>query len=182
MSLEHIDAEVLDRAQRIRLAVFDVDGVLTDGGIQYDANGLELKCFNAQDGFGINLLRDAGIEVALLSGRRSRTVDVRAQELGLRYVTQGCYDKAEGLRLLAQRAGVMLDQIAYTGDDWPDLPALAIAGLGIAVANADRQVRQLAHYCTTRAGGTGAVREVAELLLLAQGHYAVQLARFKGPT
>jgi 3-deoxy-D-manno-octulosonate 8-phosphate phosphatase (KDO 8-P phosphatase) len=181
MSLEHIDAEVLARAQRIRLAVFDVDGVLTDGGIQYDAHGLELKRFNAQDGLGFKLLRDAGIEVALLSARSSRPVDVRAQELGLRYVEQGCRDKAEGLRQLAHRVGVTLDQVAFTGDDWPDLPALAIAGLSIAVANADRQVRQLAQFCTSRSGGAGAAREVAELLLLAQGLYAVQLARFKGP-
>lgn len=181
MSLEHIDAEVLARAQRIRLAVFDVDGVLTDGGIQYDAHGVEHKRFNVHDGLGIKLLREAGIEVALLTARTSRPVDLRAQELGLRYVEQGCRDKAEGLRLLAQRAGVTLEQIAYTGDDWPDLPALALAGLSIAVANADRQVQQRAHYRTTRSGGGGAVREVAELLLLAQGLYAVQLARFKGP-
>jgi 3-deoxy-D-manno-octulosonate 8-phosphate phosphatase (KDO 8-P phosphatase) len=181
MLLEHIDAEVLDRARQIRLAVFDVDGVLTDGGIQYDAHGVELKRFHSHDGLGIKLLRDAGIEVALLSARSSRPVDVRAAELGLRYVEQGCRDKAEGLRQLARRVGVTLDQIAYTGDDWPDLPALAIAGLSIAVANADRQVLQLAHHCTERRGGAGAVRDVAELLLLAQGQYAVQLARFRGP-
>lgn len=182
MSLEDLDADVLVRAERIRLAVFDVDGVLTDGGIHYDAQGIEHKRFDVRDGLGIKLLRDAGIEVGLLSARSSRPVGVRADELGLRYVDQGCRDKAEGLRLMAQRAGVTLEQIAYTGDDWPDLPALAIAGLAIAVANADRQVRQRAHYCTTRAGGAGAAREVAELLLLAQGHYAVQLARFRGPT
>lgn len=182
MSLEQIGAEVLQRAERVRLAVFDVDGVLTDGGIHYDASGVEHKRFDVRDGLGLKLLREAGIEVALLTARNSRPVEIRARELGLKHVEQGCRDKAHGLRQLALQVGVTLDQIAYTGDDWPDLPALALAGLAIAVANADRQVLQAAHYRTARSGGAGAAREVAELLLLAQGQYAVQLARFRGPT
>lgn len=182
MSLETIGTEVLQRAERVRLAVFDVDGVLTDGGIHYDANGVEHKRFDVRDGLGLKLLRAAGIEVALLTARTSRPVEIRARELGLKHVEQGCRDKAQGLRELAVQVGVTLDQVAYTGDDWPDLPALGLAGLAIAVANADRQVRQAAHYCTTRAGGAGAAREVAELLLLAQGHYAAQLAGYRGLT
>ena len=176
MTAADVPAEVRARAARIRLAAFDVDGVLTDGRLEYGANGEETKAFHVHDGLGMKLLRAHGIEVALVTSRSSLAVEIRAQELGIPHVFQGAGDKLARLRELAAAHGVALDAIAFVGDDLPDLAPMAHAGLAVAFANAHPWVLVRAHWVTTRSGGFGAVREVCDLLLAAQGKADAALA------
>lgn len=157
------------RAAAVRLLVLDVDGVLTDGRLYFDADGEAFKVFDVRDGHGIKLLREAGIEVAILSARRSPIVERRARELGIAQVIQGAADKGAALAGLLRALQVSPDQCAYVGDDWPDLPALAQAGFAATVADAVPEVRRAAHWASSAAGGRGAVRELAEFILRAQG-------------
>lgn len=161
--------EVIQKARDIKLLVLDVDGVLTDGRLWYDNSGEELKAFHIQDGLGIKLLLRAGIDVAIITGRRSALVARRARELGIRHVVQGREDKLVALQAMVAELGVALAEIAYVGDDLPDLSAIRAVGLGIAPANAMPVVAEHAAYRTARGGGDGAVREVCDLLLQAQG-------------
>jgi len=157
------------RAARIRLAAFDVDGVLTDGRLVYGPDGELAKTFHVHDGLGLKLLRAHGIEVALITSRTSRAVEQRARELGIEIVHQGTGDKLAQLTTLCAERGIALDATAFTGDDLPDLAPMSRAGLAIAVANAHPWVLERAQWRTTRRGGDGAVREVCDLLLEAQG-------------
>lgn len=158
-------ASLRERLARLRLIVFDVDGVFTDGRFLLDENGREYKTFNTQDGYGLRRLLEAGIEVAIISGRRSGAVDRRMAELGVERVVQGCRHKIPELRSLAAELGIDLAEAAYVGDDIPDLEAMRACGLAIAVANGVQAVRDEADYITERRGGDGAVREVADLVL-----------------
>lgn len=160
--------EAIQKAREIKLLVVDVDGVLTDGRLWYGNSGEELKAFNIQDGLGIKLLLRAGIDVGIITGRRSALVARRAKELGIRHVVQGREDKLIALETMRAELGIELQQIAYVGDDLPDLSAIRAAGLGIAVANAMPSVAEHADYKTLRSGGDGAVREVCDLILHAQ--------------
>jgi 3-deoxy-D-manno-octulosonate 8-phosphate phosphatase (KDO 8-P phosphatase) len=178
--LATIPEDVKQRAARVKLAAFDVDGVLTDGRLWFGADGGEGKAFDTQDGQGLKLLRDFGIEVALITARESEVVPRRARELALRHVYQGQRDKRECLAHLAKALGIEPAAVAYCGDDLPDIAPMRFAGLGVAVANAHDAVRQHAHWTTRRTGGRGAVREVCDLLLAAQGHAAAVLSRFGG--
>ena len=155
-------------AARIRLLVLDVDGVLTDGRLWFGPDGEALKAFHVRDGVGIKAALGAGIEVGIISGRRSAAVERRAAELGLRHVRQGCEDKAEALRTLAAAVGVPADATACIGDDTPDLPMMALVALPVAVADAHPDVLAAARHVTRAAGGAGAVREVCDLLLEAR--------------
>jgi len=161
----------LDKVHRqatgIRLLVLDVDGVLTDGRLQFDADGRECKVFHVRDGFGIRRVLDAGIEVALLSGRKSTPVRQRAKELGIKHVHLGIADKLPELEKMADKLGIELSAVACVGDDVPDLPCLAAAGLAIAVADAHADLDAVADWHTHSGGGLGAVREVCDLLLAA---------------
>lgn len=157
-----------DRLARLRLVVFDVDGVFTDGRFLMDEDGREYKTFHTQDGYGVRRLVEAGFEVAIISGRRSGAVDRRMAELGVARVMQGCREKVPALRSVAGDLGIDLADAAYVGDDIPDLEAMRACGLAIAVANAVARVRDAADYVTVRAGGDGAVREVADLILEAR--------------
>ena len=157
-----------NRLAGIRLAAFDVDGVFTDGRFYLSDDGVETKAFNTQDGFGVRQLLDAGIEVAVISGRRSRAVEQRMQELGVRHVVQGCRDKVGALDDLATKLGLTSAECIYVGDDEPDLPLLQHVGYSIAVANAVQTVREACDYTTRATGGCGAVREVCELVLAAR--------------
>jgi 3-deoxy-D-manno-octulosonate 8-phosphate phosphatase (KDO 8-P phosphatase) len=159
----------------IRLLVSDVDGVLTDGTIVYGSENLESKGFNIKDGLGLRLATWAGLPVAWLSGRRSDAVTRRAAELGVR-LYEGISDKDAGLRAVAVDHGVALAEIAYVGDDLNDLPALALAGLPIAVADAVPEVKTAAAYITGALGGHGALREVVELILRGQGRWDAGMA------
>jgi len=170
--------DVMRIAAGIRLLALDVDGVLTDGRLYFAEDGNELKAFDIQDGHGLKLLQAAGLRCALISGRNTRLVERRASNLGIKLLLQGREDKLVALRELTQGLGMPLEQVAYVGDDWPDLPALRAVGLGIAVANAHAELRTHADYVTRLEGGRGAVREVCDLLLKAQGRYDAALAPY----
>jgi len=162
----------------IKLLVLDVDGVLTDGTIAVDSRGEESKFFNAVDGHGIRLWRRAGLKVAFISGRASPPVGRHAEKLGVDYVYQNCHDKLPVLEKLVEELGLSAGDVAYVGDDLPDLPAIKYAGFGVAVAGAVEEVKQHADYITTKQGGNGAVREVIEYLLKNMGRWQELMKRY----
>lgn len=175
-----LPADIRDRAARVKLAVFDVDGVLTDGKLWYTADGREIKAFNALDGFGLKRLLSNGIEVAIITARVSHVVTERMAELGVAHVYQGQKDKRACLQQLLHALKLDASQSAYTGDDLPDLAAMQMAGLSIAPANAHPWVRERAHWRTQLAGGNGAAREACDLILAGQGKADGELAAFLG--
>lgn len=166
-----IKKSVKERAGKIRLLLLDVDGVLTSGQVLYDGAGREYKSFHIQDGHGIKLLQRAGLEVGILSGRRSAAVSVRARELGIRIVVQRALDKGAALQGLLRKTQIPPEEVCYVGDDLVDLPVFSRVGFAVAVPNGVPEVCRQAHYVTSRSGGQGAVREVCELLLKAQGKW-----------
>jgi YrbI family 3-deoxy-D-manno-octulosonate 8-phosphate phosphatase len=153
------------RCQPIQLLLSDVDGVLTDGGIVFDNQGIELKRFHIHDGLGVKLWQRAGFRFGMITGRSSHIVKLRAAELGVDLVRQGFETKMPTVRDLVRELGLKPEQVAYVGDDLPDLPVLRWVGLGAAVANAASEVKAAAHYVTERPGGQGAVRELIEAIL-----------------
>ncbi len=168
------------RAQAIDLLIVDVDGVLTDGGIIYADDGAELKQFHVRDGSGLKIWQFVGKRAALITGRRSKLVEVRAAELGIDPVIQGAAEKMPPYRDLLQAGGWRPEQVCYVGDDVPDLPVLCNCGLAVAVADAAPEVIAEAHYVTGARGGRGAVREAIELILRCQGHWQTIVERFRG--
>jgi 3-deoxy-D-manno-octulosonate 8-phosphate phosphatase (KDO 8-P phosphatase) len=181
--LGELGAETAAHAAAVRLAVFDVDGVLTDGRVILGDDGFEYKAFHTHDGHGLRMLQASGVEVAIITGRTSVVVSRRAEELRVRHLMQGRRDKREALGELAARLGLALDAVAFVGDDLVDLPAMQAAGLGIAVANASPWVVSAADVVTRRSGGHGAAREVCELIMAAQGtlEAALELHGAGGP-
>lgn len=161
----------IERARAIRLVALDVDGVLTDGRLYYGPEGEAMKAFDVRDGHGIKMLMKSGVEVALLTARSSSIVATRARELGITHALQGQSDKAAGFAVLQSRSGIAASACAYMGDDWPDLPVLQQVGLATTVADACEEVRTVAHWISTRAGGHGAVRELATFILRAQDKF-----------
>ena len=157
----------------VRLVVFDVDGVFTDGRFYLSNDGVESKAFNTQDGFGIRALLEAGVEVAVISGRNSAAVQQRMDELGISHVMQDCPDKIAAFDMLIKEIGITDAQCVYVGDDVPDLPLLGKVGISVAVANAVAEVREICDYTTLATGGLGAVREVCDLLLTARNRSSV---------
>jgi 3-deoxy-D-manno-octulosonate 8-phosphate phosphatase (KDO 8-P phosphatase) len=155
----------LENLADVQLVAFDVDGVFTDGRFYLSDAGIESKTFNTQDGFGVRQLLDAGISVAVISGRQSEAVARRMQELGVPHVIQGCKDKVAALNAICSEIGLAPRQCAYVGDDIPDLPLLKHVGVSVAVANAVETVRAQCDYLTQARGGSGAVREICDLLL-----------------
>lgn len=168
----------MEKALTVRLLVLDVDGVLTDGRLWYGNDNEEMKAFHIQDGLGIKLLMRAGIDVAIITGRTSALVARRGAELGIRRVVQGREDKLVALRELCGELNIELAEIAYMGDDLPDLSAIRAVGLGITVADGHASVAPHALYRTERSGGRGAVREVCDLLLKAQNKYDAIVERY----
>ena len=166
--MKHLSLAVQSKARKIRLLLLDVDGVLTDGGIFIDDRGIETKRFDVRDGQGITLLRRAGIEVGWITGRFSNVVRLRARELGVKIVYQRVEKKLQVYQRVKRRRRLADESIAYVGDDIADIPILRQTGLAIAVQDAWPGVKRHADYVTRAAGGRGAVREVAELLLTAQ--------------
>ena len=157
------------RARGIRLLVLDVDGVLTNGRVYYGAGGDELKAFHIRDGLGLKMLRATGVEVAIVTGRTSRAVELRAENLGIPHVFQGVSDKLVTFEQLLKRLTLTADAAGAMGDDLPDLPVLRRCGLAACVPEAPALVRSHSHYVAERSGGAGAVRELCELLMAAQG-------------
>jgi len=168
----------LERAQRVRLMLFDVDGVLTDGRLWYGPAGEALQAFHVHDGHGLKLLAQAGIAVGLLSGRSSAAARVRAAELGIAHVLQGIEDKRAAFEALAARLGVAADEAGFMGDEVVDLPVLRRCGFACAPAEAHELVRAQAHYVARAPAGGGAAREVCEFVLRAQGRLEAAHARY----
>jgi 3-deoxy-D-manno-octulosonate 8-phosphate phosphatase (KDO 8-P phosphatase) len=166
------------KAKRIRLAVFDVDGVLTDGTLYLTDGGEEIKAFNSLDGHGMKMLRESGVQLAIITGRTSRSVELRAKNLGIELVFQGVADKAVALATLLRQSALEAAAIAYMGDDVVDLPVLRRCGLALTVPAAPLVVKQHADYVTQAHGGHGAAREVCELIMHAQGTLEPALAAF----
>jgi 3-deoxy-D-manno-octulosonate 8-phosphate phosphatase (KDO 8-P phosphatase) len=164
--------ELLLRAQGIRVAFFDVDGVLTDGGLYISEAGETLKRFNTLDGHGLKLLQRAGITPAVVTGRDSPALRLRLQALGITHVRYGTEDKRPAAEQILQALGLAWSQVAAIGDDWPDLPVLQRSAFACAPANAHAEAKALAHHVTAAHGGQGAVREFCDLLLVASGRYA----------
>ena len=163
------DPLLLERASEIRLLALDVDGVLTDGSLYFDNDGNEVKAFSTRDGLGMRLLQRHGIELALITGRKSDIVARRAEQLGIRHVYQGRNDKLQAFTELLDKTGIEERAVCFAGDDWIDLPVLERVGLAVTVADADQVVRSRVHWVTSRNGGKGAVREICNLILAAQG-------------
>lgn len=169
--------DLIKRARRVRLLTCDVDGVLTDGRIYVDDHGREFKAFSALDGVGMSLLAQAGIMVAWITGSIAPAVAQRARQLHIVHVIQDAHDKLTPWTRLCDELGVAASECAHIGDDLPDLPVLSACGLAATVPHAPPAVRALAHYVTARDGGSGAVREIAELILNAQGRLDARTAR-----
>jgi len=164
--------ELLLRAQDIRVVFFDVDGVLTDGGLYFTEAGETLKRFNTLDGHGLKLLARAGITPAVITGRDSRPLRLRLQALGVQHARFGTEDKLPAAQALLEELGLRWDQSAAMGDDWPDLPVMQRCGFACAPPQGHAQARALADHVTLAPGGDGAAREFCDLLLTAGGHYA----------
>ncbi|RMH94111.1 phenylphosphate carboxylase subunit delta [Lysobacter pythonis] len=170
--------ELLERARRIRLACFDVDGTLTDGRLHFDDEGREHKAFHAQDGLGLALLRKHGIEVALITARKSRVTEIRGAELGLTEVHTAAHDKLAMTRAIAAKMGIDMTCVAFMGDDLVDLGVFPHVGLAVAPANAHAWTAPHAHWITPREGGHGAARDFCDLLLEARDKREAVLAAF----
>lgn len=176
--MQYLAPDALARARRVRLVIFDVDGVLTDGRLWYGPGGEELKAFHAFDGHGVHLLRLAGLDTAILSGRESQAVEERARELGIKHVVQGARDKLAAFQQMMRRLKVKPATVAYMGDDVVDLPVLARCGLACAPHEAPEDVRRRVHYIASAPAGHGAAREVCEFILEAQGKLAKVMQRY----
>jgi 3-deoxy-D-manno-octulosonate 8-phosphate phosphatase (KDO 8-P phosphatase) len=177
--LANLSTDILARATRIRVAVFDVDGTLTDGRLWYGADGHEAKQFHVHDGLGLTRLQAHGVQVAIITARHSAAVATRARELAITHVFQAQGDKRACLLALLETLQLEAQQACYVGDDLPDLPAMHVAGLAIAVANAHPWVAADAHWQTHKAGGEGAAREVCDLILCAQGKSTAERERWQ---
>jgi YrbI family 3-deoxy-D-manno-octulosonate 8-phosphate phosphatase len=163
--------KLAERCAAIRLLLTDVDGVLTDGGVILDNQGIESKCFNIRDGLAMRLWQQAGGRAGIITSRSSQVVKLRAAELDLEVVRQGVKDKLPEVQAIIAGMNLRPEQLAYIGDDLPDLPSIRFAGLGVAVADAPEEVRGAADYVTSVPGGRGAVRELVELLLKNTGKW-----------
>jgi 3-deoxy-D-manno-octulosonate 8-phosphate phosphatase (KDO 8-P phosphatase) len=160
---------LIEKAKKLKLLILDVDGVLTDGKLFFDNDGNEYKSFHARDGHGIKLLRQTGVEVAIISGRKSNSVALRMKSLGIEYVYQGHENKISAFNEIIEKIGISPEQAAHVGDDVLDLPLMIRVGLAIAVNDANFAVKQHADWCTELSGGCGAVREVCDFIMQAQG-------------
>ncbi len=165
----HVTEQVLAKAKKIKLFICDIDGVFSDGRIYLGNQGEELKAFHTKDGYGVKALGNSGVDVAVITGRRSNIVLHRMQSLNVKHIVQGEENKLPALKKMAQQLELAVDEIAYIGDDMPDYECMNYVGLSIAVQDAHPQVRQCAHYVTFTRGGFGAVREVCDLIMQCQG-------------
>jgi len=170
--------DILERAAQIKLVIFDVDGVLTDGGLIIDKDGHEYKRFNSRDGHGMKMLQWNGVEIAIITGRSAAVVEQRMKGLGVKHVYQGQKDKRVAFYKLLEELDLKPEQVAYVGDDVIDLPVLRKVGLGIAVQDAHEMVIRHAHWQTPHGGGHGAARDVCDLIMEAQGTYEAEMAKY----
>lgn len=172
--------DTLVRARALRLLALDVDGTLTDGRINIGPDGECFKSFSVRDGFGLTLLREAGIRLAIVTARRSSIVEHRARELHIEDIVQGAADKAAALAALCERHALPIETAGFVGDDWGDLPAMRVAGFAAAPIDAAPEVRERAHWLSSCPAGHGAIRELAEFILKARGEFDAALNRRLG--
>ena len=170
--------EIQTKLKKIKMLVLDVDGVMTDGSIIIDSDGREMKNFNVRDGHGLVMIQRHGIQVAILTGRTSTVVDHRARDLKITEVYQGALNKKEIFAQILEKNNLTPELIAYMGDDIVDIPVLKLVGFSVAVADALELVKKIVDYVTVNRGGQGAVREICEMLLMAQGHWPEVAARY----
>jgi len=170
--------DILEKARQIKLVIFDVDGVLTDGSLFLGDDGQEYKAFHAKDGLGMKLLQASGVEIGIITARSSKVVEHRMHSLDIKHVYQGQLDKRKAFDALLAKLDLRHEQVAYVGDDVIDLPVMRHAGLAIAVQDAHPLAKQHAHWQTPHNGGRGAARDVCELIMEAQGTLQAQLDRF----
>ncbi len=168
----------MEKARNVKLLILDVDGVLTDGRIVLDDGGVETKCFDARDGHGIKMLKRANIDVAIITGRESQVVSHRARELGIDSVYQNIHDKLEVYEAILQEKGLRDGEVGFVGDDLVDLPLLRRVGFAAVVADGVEELKPYADYISRNKGGRGAVREIIELILKAQGKWAELMERY----
>jgi len=173
-----LDEVLRSRAAAVSLFLLDVDGVLTDGSLIYTESGAEAKAFNTQDGLGLKLLQQAGVQTGLITARQSTIVQRRAEELTVDHIYQGVDHKASAFREIMRRSGRKPAEVCYMGDDWIDLAVLSRVGLAACPANAVPEVQDACHYVTSRSGGHGAVREVCDLIITAKGRQQSLLQRY----
>ncbi len=171
-------AEAATRAAQVRLMIFDVDGILTDGSLHFGAEGEVIKTFNVLDGHGIKMLQHSGVVTAIISARQSPIVARRAADLGIAHVHQGVHDKRIAFEQLLAQCGIGMDSCGFVGDDVIDLPILSRVGFAASVPNGHPEVRARVHYVTHAAGGHGAAREICDLILRAQQNYEAALAPY----
>jgi 3-deoxy-D-manno-octulosonate 8-phosphate phosphatase (KDO 8-P phosphatase) len=166
-----LSPEQIEKIKQLKLLILDVDGVLTDGRLFFDQQGNEYKCFHARDGHGLKLLKQTGVEIAVISGRSSATVALRMKNLGIEHVYQGHENKRMAFQVILQNLQLTPNQVAHVGDDLLDLPIMTQVGFAIAVQDANFAVKQYAEWCTQTLGGQGAVREVCDLIMQVQGSF-----------
>lgn len=174
-----MNQSIENKLKKIKLLLLDVDGVLTDGGIIYDDNNVEIKMFNVKDGLGLRLLMDSGIRVGIVTGRVSSSLKHRCKNLGITTIFDGIHDKAEALEKIVNQIGTNAEEIAFVGDDLPDIPIMNRVGLSVAVADAHENVRKNADMVTSAKGGRGAVREICEAILKADGKWEKIINKYK---
>jgi len=170
--------EIFARATRIKLLIFDVDGVLTDGGLFMDKDGHEYKQFSSRDGHGMKMLQETGVQIAIITGRSSEVVTHRMNGLGVKHVYQGQHDKRVAFEQLLRDLRLKADEVGYVGDDIVDLPVMRQVGLAVAVQDAHPAVKKHCHWQTPSGGGRGAARDICEFIMEAQGTLAGQLAKY----
>ena len=169
---------LLARAKVVRLVLFDVDGVLTDGRLYLDNRGEEYKAFNSRDGHGLKMLQRNGVEVGIITGRTSSIVEHRTRELGIRHVRQGCADKLPAYEQMVSELKLGHEQVAFVGDDVVDLPIMLRVGLAVCPRDGSFLVQRHSHWITPSEGGRGCARDICELLMLAQGSFAAEMQRY----
>ena len=170
--------DVIERARSIQIVVFDVDGILTDGTLYLTDDGEEIKAFNSRDGHGMKMLKSSGVELAIITARESRCVKLRAEDLNISLLYQGEKNKLKAFESLVTKLGLDMSSCAYVGDDLIDLPIMTRCGLSICVPSAHTLVKNHVHYVTNSEGGHGAVREICEMVMLAQGTLDAQLEKY----
>ena len=173
--------DILEKAKKIKLVIFDIDGVLTTGALFIGDDGQEYKAFNSKDGHGLRMLQDSGVEVAIITGRKSNVVAHRAGDLGISRVYQGKREKLPAYLELLEETGLNHQEIAYVGDDVVDLPVMSKVGLAICVQDGHPFVKKHSHWITDRNGGCGAGRDVCELIMEAQGNLQAMLESYISP-